>query len=238
MTSETSIGRWAGLAYLVVVVSGLFSLLYVPSQINLPNDIETTLDSIRRHEDLYRAGLAAFLIKQVAFLMLAALLFRLLAPRHAGLAATMVGLVAVSVPIALVSLVNKIDVLTLLTHPPHMQATGMDQLLIHAQIRLDAYRNGLLVTNLFWGLWLLPLGYLGFQTRLLPRVLGALLVLGGLGYVAHVFATLLLRSYAATGAAEVLLMPAAIGEIGTCLWLLAMGGRPAARPASPLTSHL
>lgn len=235
MNSQQRLGRWAGLVYLIVVLTGLFSLLYVPSQINVADDISATLDNIRKHELLYRAGIAAFLVKQLAFLLLVALLFRLLAPRPNGPALAMVALVAVSVPIALVSLVARIDVLTMITNAEHMEMIDPDQLRVLARTRLDAYRNGLLITNLFWGLWLLPLGHLALSTKQLPKLLGVLLLLGGIGYIAHVFSTLILPGYVASGASDWVLMPAALGEIGTCLWLLAVGGRalthvPAAQP--------
>ena len=58
-----------------------------------------------------------------------------------------------------------------------------------------------------------------------------LLVLGGLGYLVDVFATLLLPSYPASAVADYILLPASLGEIGTCLWLLAVGVRLPAKPA-------
>lgn len=232
MTIEMNAGRQAGLAYLAVVVTGLFSLVYVPSRIHVPNDLAATLANMVRLQDLYRAGIAAFLVKQVAFLLLAALLYRLMAPARRGMAAAMVGLVAVSVPIALVSLVAKIDVLNWLTQAEPARLIGQEQLIAQAGLRLDAYRDGLLVTKLFWGLWLLPLAWLALESRCLPRLLAALLALGGLGYMADVFATLLVPGYPASGCAAILLASAAVGEIGSCLWLLAVGGHPATAGAA------
>src|SRR5688572_30299006 len=100
-------------------------------------------------------------------------------------------LAVVSVPIALVSLVNRLDTLSLLADayyattytPGHLQAT--------ATLSLDSYRNGVLVAKLFWGLWLLPFGYLVLRSGFLPKILGILLMLGCFGYTIDVFGELL-----------------------------------------------
>lgn len=221
MTNENKISRLAGALYLVVVVTGLFSLMYVPSQITVSGDSRATVDNIVAHNTLFRAGIAAFLVKQVAFLLLPLALFKLLRPVQQSIAALMVALAIVSVPIALVSLTNKLDALDILSGS-YSQAFAPDQLRSQAMLSLSAYGNGLLVTALFWGLWLLPFGYLVTRSEFLPRILGVLLILGGLGYVVQAFWEILAPSTSFPG---FLLIPAAIGEIGTCLWLLVAGVR-------------
>lgn len=221
MTNENKISRLAGGLYLVVVVTGLFSLMYVPSQITVSGDSRATVDSIVAHSFLFRTGIAAFLVKQVAFLLLPLVLFKLLRPVQQSIAALMVALAVVSVPIALVSLAHKLDALDILSGS-YSQALAPEQLRSQAMLSLNAYGNGLLVTTLFWGLWLLPFGYLVIRSEFLPKILGVFLVLGGLGYVTQVFWEILAPS---TSFPDFLLLPAAIGEIGICLWLLLIGVR-------------
>lgn len=219
MTDESKIGRAAGVLYLVVVVTGIFSLIYVPSQITVSGDTYATADNIVTHSSLFRAGIAAFLLKQVAFLLLPFVLFKLLRSVSQEIAVLMVALVAVSVPIALISLVSRLNALDILNGDLGM-ALAPDQLQFQAMLSLNAYGNGLRVTTLFWGLWLLPFGYLVIRSGFLPRILGFLLVLGGLGYVGQVFWQVLLPE---KGFPDSVLLLAAVGEIGTCLWLLVMG---------------
>lgn len=219
MTNERKISRAAGALYLVVVVTGLFSLLYVPSQINVSGDAYATADNIITHSSLFRAGVAAFLLKQVAFLLLPLVLFKLLRSVNQDIAVLMVALAIISVPIALISLVSRLNALDILSGDLGM-ALAPDQLKSQAMLSLNAYGNGLLVTTLFWGLWLLPFGYLVMRSGFLPKILGFLLVLGGLGYVAQVFGQVLLPD---KGFPDSVLLLAAAGEIGTCLWLLVMG---------------
>ena len=221
MTNESKISKLAGALYLVVVVTGIFSLMYVPSQITVSGDTHATMDNIVAHDSLFRAGIAAFLLKQVAFLLLPLVLFKLLRPVNHNIAVLMVALAVVSVPIALVSLVNRLDALDIL-NGYFGQALAPAELQSQAMLSLNAYGNGLLVTTLFWGLWLLPFGYLVIRSGLLPKILGVFLVLGGIGYVAQVFWQILVPN---TSFPDIVLLPAAVGEIGICLWLLVVGVR-------------
>lgn len=221
MTSENKASRLAGAVYFAVVVTGLFSLVYVPSRISVSGDAHATINNIVTHSALFRAGIAAFLIKQVAFLLLPLALFKLLRPVHKDMALLMVAFAVASVPIALVSLANRLDALDILSGA-YNQTLSPSQLESHAMLSLNAYGNGLLVTTLFWGLWLLPFGFLVIRSGFLPKILGYFLILGGLGYVTQVFWEILVP---ATRFPDFVLFPAAFGEIGICLWLLMAGVR-------------
>ncbi|MEO8998122.1 MAG: DUF4386 domain-containing protein [Rhodanobacter sp.] len=180
------------------------------------------LGNIVSHETLFRAGIAAFMVEQVAFLVLPLLLFRLFSPTHRGAAVAMVTLAVVGVPIALIGVVHRLDALQLLT-----DTSGLPIDTAHAMawLSLKAYGNDIFVASLFWGLWLFPFGYLVIQCGMLPRILGVLLMLGGASYLVDIFSELLLPGYAGTAFSNYVHLPAAAGEIGTCLWLLAMGVR-------------
>ena len=225
MTNESRTSRLAGLLYLIVVATGIFSLAYVPSQINAANDPAATAHNIVMHESLFRLGIASFLIEQVAFLLLPLVLFRLFRSTNPTAAVLMVALAVAGVPIALVSVGYRLDALALLTDARFGQAFAPEQLQAMAALSLEAYGNGLLVTRLFWGLWLLPFGYLVLKCGFLPKLLGVLLMLGCLGYLVNVFGELLVPHYFDMWIANYAGIPAAIGEIGTCLWLLLVGAR-------------
>ncbi|WP_426702729.1 DUF4386 domain-containing protein [Rhodanobacter sp. Col0626] len=222
MTNESSLARWAGLVYLVVVVTGFFSMGYVPGKIAAPGNYEGMLANIVSHEALFRAGIAAFAVEQVAFLMLPLLLFRLLGSVHRGVAVAMVALAFTGVPIALIGVAHRLDALSLLTN-----AVGLPADTAHAMawLSLKSYGHDIFVASLFWGLWLFPFGYLVARCGMLPRILGVLLMLGGASYMVDIFGELLLPGYADTAFSDYVHLPAAVGEIGTCLWLLVMGVR-------------
>lgn len=222
--------RTAGLLYLIVVLTGIVSLAYVPSQTFVPGDAAATVQRIVASETLFRVGILAGLICYVAFALLPLVLHRLLSPVNPRAAVAMVALALISVPLALASLMHKLDVLSLIGAQAPLKAFAAESVATRVMQSLESYRNGILVTKVFWGLWLLPFGYLVFKSRLLPRLLGVLLMLGCFGYLIDVGGRLLFAGYAGSGLDTYITLPAALGEIGTCLWLLIIGVR---RPPSP-----
>lgn len=229
--STRRLARMAGAAYLVNVLAGIFSLMVVPSVTGSHGDPAATVRNILAHETLYRAGIAVALFCYVEFLLLPLLLYRLLGAVNRSAAALMVVLAVVSVPLSIASLTHKLDVLTLLGHVSWLHAYDAGQLQAQVMLQLSGYASALLVAQIFWGLWLIPLGWLVVRSGQLPRLLGHLLVLGGLSYVADFAGQVLVAGYGDMSLAGYVTLPAALGEIGTCLWLLVMGARPRHQPA-------
>lgn len=222
MTGESRLARWAGLVYLVVVVTGFFSLGYVPGKFAAPGNPEAMLASIVSQQALFCAGIAAFMVEQIAFLALQLLLFRLFDGIHRHAAVAMVVLAVTGVPVALVGVAHRLDALLLLTDAgglPVETARAM------AWLALKAWGHDIFVASLFWGLWLFPFGWLVMRSGKLPRILGVLLILGGAGYMIDIFGELLLTGYVDTAFSDYVHLPAAVGEVGTCLWLLVMSVR-------------
>jgi len=214
--------RLAGLLYLITVVTGIFSLIYVPGQTNVHGDAAATVANIRASEALFRTAIAAGAIGYTAFLLLPLALYRLLSPVNNDIAVVMVVLAVICVPIYFVALANQLDVLTLLEADRIQAASTAEQLQARAMSLLDAYRNRVFVSEIFWGLWLLPFGYLVFKSGFLPRILGMVLMIGCFSYLITYFGELLLPHLAIP---HFVMWPAAFGEIATCLWLLIVGVR-------------
>ncbi len=215
--------RTAGFLYLIVVVTGIFHLVYVPSQITVKGDASSTVSNIVASESLFRLGIVAGLICYTVFLLLPFALYKLLSPVGRNVAVLMVAFAVVSVPISFVNMLNKLDILSLLSGADYLQALTTDQLHARVMLSLDAYSNGLLVSKIFWGLWLLPFGYLVFKSGFLPRVLGILLMMECFSYLIDFFGRALFPGYTVTAIASFVTLPASFAEIGTCLWLLIMG---------------
>lgn len=232
--SNRAMARTAGLLYLVVVLMGIVSLAYVPSQTTVPGDPAATVARLLATQPLFRLGIAAGAVCYVAFLLLPFALYRLLAPVHRPAAMLMVALAVTSVPLSFINLGHKLDVLTLLSGADYLQALTPAQVQAQVMLSLAAYSNGLLLTKIFWGLWLLPFGYLVFVSGILPRVLGVLLMLGCIGYLVDVAGRLLVPGFSESALAGVVTLPASLGEIGTCLWLLIFGARESSARAAPV----
>lgn len=224
--------RQAGALYLLVVITGIFSLVHVPTQISVTGDMAATIDNMGNMESLFRWGIAAFIMMQISFLLLPLALFRLFRSVNETLATLMVILAVTAVPMGLLSLSHKLDALSLVTDPRFADLSAA-QLETQVGLALAAYGNSLTLTTLFWGLWLLPFGYLVFTSKFLPRVFGILLMLGCFGYLINLFADLLWPGYAASGLPRFVRLPASLGEIGICLWMLIVGARPTKLKVSP-----
>ena len=222
MNSNNKTARVAGFLYLLTVVTGAFSLLYVPSQINVHGDATATVNNIMSSESLFRIGIAVGLLGFAVFLLLPLVLYRLLSPVHRNAALLMVMFAMISVPIDFVAIANQLDILSLLHGNVYQQVFAPDQLQAKVMLSLDAYHNKIFVSEVFWGLWLLPFGYLVFKSGFLPKVLGILLMMGCFSYLIGFFGGALFPQYTIP---SFVMLPASLGEIGICLWLLIIGVR-------------
>lgn len=220
VVSKNSIARLAGLFFLAVVLTGIFNLIYVPSQLIVWGDAAVTANNILNSELLFRFGIVSGVLCYISFFVLPFILYRLFESVDKNYAFFMVALAVVSVPISIFNMINKVDVLTLLSGAEYLSAFDAEQ--IHAQVMLllRSYNNGISVVQIFWGLWLFPFGYLVYKSGFLPKIFGILLMVGCFGYLIKFFGYLLFPNFAIPLFIE---LPASLGEIGICLWLLIMG---------------
>ena len=224
MDSNKKTARIAGLLYLVVVLSGVFGLMYVPSALIVWNDAPATVNNIMTSKTLFRFGIVSDLISYTFFLFVALVLYKLLKPVNKTMAALMVILALVSIPISFSNVLSKFDILTILSGADYFKFMKPEQIQAEVMLSLISYNNGSII-NIFWGLWLFPFGYLVFKSGILPKILGIILMAGCIGYIIDFLGYILLSNYGETGISAFVGLPASIGEIGICLWLLIMGAK-------------
>ncbi|MCA0201233.1 MAG: DUF4386 domain-containing protein [Proteobacteria bacterium] len=186
---------------MIVVVTGIFSLAYVPSRITVVGDSAATTANIIAMEPLFRAGIAVSILCYLAFLLLPLPLYRLLESAGPVAARLMVLFATVSVPMALLNLGHSLDVLAAVRSGDSEQAVAY----------MAAARNGQIFVQLFWGLWLLPLGLLIIRSAAIPRLLGALLIFGCFGYCIKVFGLILIPDYTDLPGIRYLSIPGSVG---------------------------
>ncbi len=213
--------RLSGLFYLLVVLTGIFSLMYVPLQIIEMEDPGQTVANLLERRQLFRFGIASTLLCYLFFLFLGWSLFKLLHPVNRDVALLMISLVLCSLPVAVFSSHYMVYILSILEETRYVVGTASE---IEREVMnaIQAYSDGLFVADLFWSTWLFPFGYLVFRSGFLPRWLGILLMVGSAAY----FVTfLLLVVYPESILIQYLDVPPSVAEIGTCLWLLLAGSR-------------
>jgi Domain of unknown function (DUF4386) len=224
MTTPKTLARIAGLLFLIVAACTMFAELYVRSRIVKPGDATATADNIRASAALFRSGLAIDLVGATFFLLTAMALYLLLKDVNQPIAAAMVTLVAVSVAISCLNLLNQYTALRIATSQDYTRAFGKAGSDTLALLFTDMQRNGGLINTMFFGLWLLPLGWLVIKSGHFPDVLGVLLVLGCFGWLTLLFANFLAPDHANNIAPFVDVLDG-IAELSFVAWLLAIGVR-------------
>lgn len=183
MVSNRSLARIAGVLYLVVAVGGGFAELYARGSVTVAGDASATAANIAQHSMLFRAGLVADLVDSTCFLGVALVLYALLKQVNANVAVAMLVINAVSVAIQALNMLTHAGALLVATDP---RFAGMSS---GALFLLELHHDGYLIAQIFFGLYLLPLGYLVFRSGMFPRALGVVLMVGCAGYVAGIVAT-------------------------------------------------
>ena len=226
------LARATGLLYLVLAVLGMYSAMVLESLV-VPGDAQATADSILSSRWLFGSSLVTWLAVVVADVAIAATFYLLLRPVSHTLSLLAAALRLVYAAVLAAVLVNLFDAFLLLTGAHGTASLGEQQPQAMALAALDTFSAGFLLALVLFGVHLLTLGWLLYRSRYLPRVLGALLVAAGVGYIADSLAGLLLADHGGLVSA-VLLTPAVLGEFGLTAWLLLRGvrvPRPATRQA-------
>jgi hypothetical protein len=208
--------RVAGLLYLLPFAP--FGLIYVPSRLIVSGDATATSRNILANESLFRLGIASELLSQLIFILVVLLLYQVLKPANKHMAALMVIFSLIGTPIAMLDELNQLAILHLLHDPAAMAGLTADQAHALVSLLLNMHADGLIIVDLFWGLWLFPMGYLVFTSGFLPRIIGVLLVIGGASYLIQSFATILFPSFDVN-----LILYTDWGEAVFALWLVIRG---------------
>ncbi|MFI5166109.1 MAG: DUF4386 domain-containing protein [Thermoanaerobaculales bacterium] len=222
--------RVAGAVYLSMAVTAPFSLIYVPRTLIVRGDATATADKILAHETLFRLGIAADLISSVIFILVVMALYRLLSGVNKTHASLMVTMALVSVAVGFTNALSNIAALTLFRGGDFLSAFNKGQLDALAMLFLRLHGQGIVINEIFWGLWLFPFGVLVFKSGFLPRILGLWLILNCFAYLALSFTSLLLPQY--QDMVYRIAFPVFFGEGAIALWLLIKGAKVSALPAS------
>lgn len=207
--------RTTGVLYLGLAVAGMLGYLVLRPVLVDP-DPATTLANLREHEVVARLHIASEMALVVLQALAALWFFRLFRGVDAFAAAA----------IAVFGILNSVALMgsaACLAAGLEAATGGQDWGVGTPQLMHELSASFWGVGNLFFGLWLVPMGWCVLRSRTMPRPLGWLLVGGGVGYVLSGFATFLLPD--AELLAEVLVAPASAGELWMVGYLLVVAGR-------------
>jgi hypothetical protein len=224
MSSIKNPGRFAGLLYVLFSIPGFFAMMYVPGRLIVHGNAAATASNIAAHEMLFRLGIAGQLISQAGFIFVVLALYDLLKGVNRRYASLMVILVVGSIPIGFLNELNSIAALVLVRGADFLSIFEKPQREALAMLFLNLHFDGIVVDEIFFGLWLVPLALLVYRSRFLPRFLGVWLVIDGLGWVILSLTGVLLPQY--YDKVFTYCQPATFGEVALMLWLLIRGAKP------------
>ena len=211
--------RIAGILFLISLVCGGFGEAYVPSKLIVAGDAAATVANIKNFDFIYRLGFAAFLIESLCDIALVGILYVLLKPvnKTLSLLAAFVGLVGT----ALFAFAELFYIAPLLITggADYLKTFTPDQLNSLALLSMKFYGYAGMITTAYYGLSWIFRSYLIWESGYLPKFLGALMAIGGIGFVVKNFLLILAPAYAS----DVFLMLMFPGGLAMTIWLLVKG---------------
>jgi hypothetical protein len=217
--SPRKTARMAGLFYLIFILTTVLAT-YVRSRIIVSGDAAATANNIMGSELFFRIGFVTELVSAVFFVLAAWALYVLLKPVNKNLALLFLLLNLGGVAVECINALNLLTALQFLSGANYLNVFQTGQLQAMAMSSLNSYTNGFLIAQIFFSAWLLPLGYLVYKSRFLPKFLGLLLILDFFGNLSWFLQGFLLPDYG------ILAYPgnaiSFIAEISLTAWLLIM----------------
>ena len=183
-----------------------------------------TAANILANLGLVRLSVAAHLLDAIFFVLTAMTLYILLEHVHNSMARAMLVFVAVAVGIITLNAVFQFEALQVATDASYATAFGAAGSNALVLLLLDIQHYGTLAAQVFFGLWLAPLGYLAYKSGLFPKALGVVLVAATICYLVDLLAAFMVPDLARQIHPFVVIVPA-IAEIWMVLYLLVVGVR-------------
>ena len=228
-TRSKHLAAIAGVLYLLVGVFGGFAQGFVYPKVYVAGDAPATAGNLVAHSGLVRAAVVADLLQATLWILLALTLYRLLKDVNTNAARVMVVLVAVGAAITCLNAVFEFEALRAATGAVDLSSLGPAGSNALILLLVDTQHHGLLIAQIFFGLWLVPLGYLAYRSGWFAKVLGVLLIVGGACYLTDMLAAFLAPDLDKTVHAMIVI-PCAIAEIWMVGYLLYLGTKKLKTP--------
>jgi hypothetical protein len=207
----------------MVAITGIYAVIYVPGKLFVRGNTAATANNILANQPLFRSYIVAWLVAELFFISLVLVLYRLLKGVNPQHAAVMLILAMLGAPLAFVSMMNRVATLAFLRGAEFLTVFDKPQRNAIAMLFFNLEEQSIAVYQIFWGLWLIPLGLLVFRSGFLPRVLGVWLIVNGIAYEIISFTGFLSPEHMQM--VSNIASPALLGEMAFTFWMLIVGSR-------------
>lgn len=234
MNSNKKTARIAGVLYLLNGITSAFAFGYVLGKVYVPGNAATTAGNVVANSGLVRFGVVVDLFQGTEWAFLALTLYILLKHVHQSAARAMVALVAMGAAIVCLNDVFQFESVRVATDASYAVALGAAGSNALVLFSLEMHHYGFLIAQIFFGLWLVPLGYLAYKSGMFPKWLGVALIVGGACYLVGLLAVFLVPDFALGEKINVFVtIPSAIAEIWMVFYLLIVGVRSPVQGTQP-----
>lgn len=208
----------AGLGLLIMTVAAPFAEFFAYKKLVNLGDVEATARNILANRGLFLVGLFSYVVVFICDVIVAWALYVLLIPVNRSLSLLTAWFRLVYTVMAFVAMLKLVTVYRLLDTPNYQTAFGSDQLHAQVQLLLSAFRYEWSTSLVLFGVYLCLLGYLVYKSGYIPRVLGILLGIAGVGWLVYE-----IGPYLFPNADLRFLFITFMGEVVFMLWLLIRG---------------
>ena len=216
-TSAQVYARTAGLLYLIVILAGIVAQMFISGKLVVDNDAAATAANILSHRSLFQLGFTIYLIEMTSQIAMIVLLYRLFKPVDPTVALLALFFAIVGCVIKTLSRLFYIAPLLVLGEPHYLSVFSAEQLQALALMLLKINDQAAGMALAFFGFSTFLNGYLILRSEFLPRFLGVLSVLGGLGWLTFLYPPLGNQLF------PVILLFGIVGSIAQILWFLIKG---------------
>lgn len=222
MNLNNKLARAAGFLYLITIISGGFAEVFVRAALTVPGNPIATAQNILASEQMYRLGFVADLLCLICGTFLSLIFYILFKPvnRHLSLLALIFSITAGAV--MAVNLLNQFAPLVLLHNSSFLHAYSLEQLQTQALFYLNLQGQGYNISLLLFAFYFPIIGWLVYKSHFLPKFIGVLYTLAGVGYLTNSLAWFLAPHFA-NNLFPYVLLPAFIGEVSMSIWLIFKG---------------
>lgn len=177
--------RTAGFLYLLQIPLGVFGIIYIPTQIMVANDMNQSLINIQDNEMTFRLSVLSAIICSLVTVFTALYIKKVLSNVNSLAAKWIFYFSIMALPITMLNELNHIAMLLVATDQNNF-GLNTDQVLSALSFFNQLHQYGLHLTDIFFGLWLLPMGWLVIRSTYIPKIIGYFLLLTCFGYLADV----------------------------------------------------
>jgi hypothetical protein len=222
MNSNNKLARAAGFLYLITIVSGGFAEAFVREGLTVYGNAVATAQNILASEQMYRFGFVADLVCILCGIFLSIIFYILFKPVNKSLSLLALIFSIVATAVMAVNLLNQLAPLLLLHNSSYQDTFSIAQLQTLSLFYLNLQSQGYNISLFLFAFYFPIIGYLIYKSNFLPRTLGVIYTMAGVGYLINSLGWFLAPHFAAKLFPYVLL-PAFIGEVSMSLWLLFKG---------------